>query len=463
MKSHQRKLKNLPISEIIEGERARVDFGDLKTLASSIISRGLLHPILVRVAEDGYQLLDGGRRLEVFRQLKEETIPAVVLETDEDYAGEDMLKEYVSNEERKPFNHIETAQLRLRIHETLMQENAEGKRGVIGQWTVSDSALVMGVSLATLRNDLSIAEEAKDLDSGVHATWSRAGAMKIIAEKAKAGDGLVPPEKKIIKRTSRRPTTLFLPISDDLAPSPLLMVKAEEGIAIDPTAETKRTYKDGLKESLHAVPYWAIQEELPLDTYDMVIADISQLVAESSELDYSVFFARISLLLSKKGYFLFWIPGTLRELIYARQDILNTLLQHFPDSEFGVWHKGKFVDRGQPIFHTNYETFFFGRKGNKVAIEPGTGAVLMVADVHRNFKIHPDDKPVELWESIFTTFLTPRSKILSLSCHGGTEIMAGYNCNMVVSGYGSTTEEQEKFNSLVDLSPRFTSYTIWRA
>ncbi|MDQ2103834.1 ParB/RepB/Spo0J family partition protein [Azospirillum isscasi] len=57
---------------------------DIAALAASIGERGLLQPINVReVAPDRFQIVAGERRYWAFRQLERETIPALVIDTDD--------------------------------------------------------------------------------------------------------------------------------------------------------------------------------------------------------------------------------------------------------------------------------------------------------------------------------------------------------------------------------------------
>ena len=67
----------LPLDTIKIGQRFRRDMGDIATLAASIESLGLLHPIVVD--QDG-KLLAGARRLAAFKILKRKTIPVTVVQ-----------------------------------------------------------------------------------------------------------------------------------------------------------------------------------------------------------------------------------------------------------------------------------------------------------------------------------------------------------------------------------------------
>ncbi len=69
------------ITDVIVGERARKDYGDLTDLIESIREHGVLSPIAVM---PDHRLLCGGRRVEACRQVGLETIPFVVAKTQDD-------------------------------------------------------------------------------------------------------------------------------------------------------------------------------------------------------------------------------------------------------------------------------------------------------------------------------------------------------------------------------------------
>ncbi|MDZ7742461.1 MAG: ParB N-terminal domain-containing protein [Bacteroidota bacterium] len=55
----------------------------LEELKRSIENAGLLQPITVRRVKDKYELIDGHRRLEAYRQLDKGNIPAIIKEADD--------------------------------------------------------------------------------------------------------------------------------------------------------------------------------------------------------------------------------------------------------------------------------------------------------------------------------------------------------------------------------------------
>ena len=88
--------------------RTRFDDEQLGELAASIAVHGILQPIVVRaLADGGYQLIAGERRLRAARMAGLDTVPAVVRQTD---GAETSLElALIENIQREDLNAIETA------------------------------------------------------------------------------------------------------------------------------------------------------------------------------------------------------------------------------------------------------------------------------------------------------------------------------------------------------------------
>ena len=82
--------------------RDQFDEEALGALADSIREVGVLQPILVRPADDGYELIAGERRWRASRRVGLQRIPALVRETDDSAALEQALVENLQREELNP-------------------------------------------------------------------------------------------------------------------------------------------------------------------------------------------------------------------------------------------------------------------------------------------------------------------------------------------------------------------------
>jgi ParB family transcriptional regulator, chromosome partitioning protein len=83
--------------------QVRKEMGALEELKRSILENGLLHPIIVRRADNSsYEVVAGNRRLEAFRSLGRSTIPSIVTDLNDRHAFEVMITENVQRQTLSP-------------------------------------------------------------------------------------------------------------------------------------------------------------------------------------------------------------------------------------------------------------------------------------------------------------------------------------------------------------------------
>lgn len=98
-------LVELPVASIAPNpNQPRVHFDEaaLVELAASIAEMGVLQPILVRPAEEGYELIAGERRWRAAQRVGLATIPAVIRATDDVSSVEQALVENLHREDLTP-------------------------------------------------------------------------------------------------------------------------------------------------------------------------------------------------------------------------------------------------------------------------------------------------------------------------------------------------------------------------
>lgn len=103
------KVLNLSISKIKTNKyQPRFDFNEAKLseLVNSIKEKGIVQPVLVRAAQEGYELIAGERRLRAARKAGLESVPAIVKNVDDVNMLEISL---IENIQREGLNAIEEA------------------------------------------------------------------------------------------------------------------------------------------------------------------------------------------------------------------------------------------------------------------------------------------------------------------------------------------------------------------
>ncbi len=102
-------LQELLLTSIVPNPRQpRRDFDDaqVKELADSIRSEGLMQPIVVRKVKDGYELIAGERRFRAFKLIGEKTITARILEASD---ASSAVLALIENLQRTDLNAIDEA------------------------------------------------------------------------------------------------------------------------------------------------------------------------------------------------------------------------------------------------------------------------------------------------------------------------------------------------------------------
>ena len=88
--------------------RKNFDVDTLNELADSILEKGLITPITVRRVKNGYELIAGERRWRALKHLKKRSVPAYVLDTQNN--SDIMLMALIENIQREDLNAMEESE-----------------------------------------------------------------------------------------------------------------------------------------------------------------------------------------------------------------------------------------------------------------------------------------------------------------------------------------------------------------
>lgn len=143
---------------VIEGRNPRITLLNIEQLAESIEENGIRNPIKVQTGEDGYELVDGHRRLAACQYLYdtkelEVDIPAVIV----DHQSEaDVLVEMMVSNDSEPFAPFEEATLFTRLRDEFGMTNEQIAR------RVGKSISHVSDKLALLRADETVKKAVED-------------------------------------------------------------------------------------------------------------------------------------------------------------------------------------------------------------------------------------------------------------------------------------------------------------
>lgn len=179
-------LQEIPISNIIANRfqpRASFDDESLQSLSESIREVGVLQPVLVRAAGDGYELIAGERRWRAAKRAGRTTIPAIVRDTEDVSSLEQALVENLHREDLNPLE--EAAAYQQLIEDFGLTQEAAARR--VGKSRSSVANLLrlfqLPPSIQRLLSESQItAGHAKVLLSSPDRPYQEALARRIVAE-----------------------------------------------------------------------------------------------------------------------------------------------------------------------------------------------------------------------------------------------------------------------------------------
>lgn len=143
-------LREIPLREIVPNpHQPRREFEEsaLQELADSIRSEGLLQPIVVRLKDEGYELIAGERRWRACQLLKMKQIPARILEASETSSA---VLSLIENLQREDLNPI---------------EESMGYASLIREFGLTQEAVAerVGKSRAAIANALRLLQLSKEI------------------------------------------------------------------------------------------------------------------------------------------------------------------------------------------------------------------------------------------------------------------------------------------------------------
>ena len=148
-------------------QQPRREFGadELASLSDSIVRHGLMHPVVVREADDGYELVVGERRWRAARLAGLTTIPAMV----KDVASRERLEmALVENVQRQDLNPIELALAFRVLTEGGATQEQIGER--------------VGLDRSTIANHLRLLDLPRELQQDVETGVLSAGHAKALLQ-----------------------------------------------------------------------------------------------------------------------------------------------------------------------------------------------------------------------------------------------------------------------------------------
>lgn len=415
-------LKVIPLSSIIEGDRFREDYGDLNDLVVSFKKEGIIQPLAVRDNEDGtYLLVAGGRRYRA--ALKAEITEVPVRCYQQDLSDLELRSiELMENICRKDMEWLEAAKLKKEIHQLQTAIYGEKKSTSPDAPGVSkrDTAELLGVSAATLVQDIQLATAAEHFPSLANAK-NKSEAAKMLN---KIQEQVVRNElaKRIESRTAETPIdrlhqTLsnFFIVGDFFTGVKNVPDSSVDFIELDPpyAIDIKNTKRDMI--------------ETQKDNYNEI--DGEQYIEFLGNV-----FRQCARIMSANSWMVVWHAKEWYDTIQSLLK-LNDLVSN--SSTIGIWYKGNVGQTNTPNHYlaSCYEQFLYIRKGNPSIVRQGHSNVFHYKPVPSAKKIHPTERPVELIQDLMQTFCWEGARCVVPFLGSGNSILAASNLGLTAFGW----------------------------
>ena len=438
-------IEQRPIDSIIIQDRARLDTGDITTLANSIQDSGLLNPIII--TSDNH-LIAGERRIRACQQIGMTTIDVRVADgIDPD---DKLLIELMENATRKEFTWSEELMLKYNIH-NYWKQKAEDNNLI---WGYRETSKRLHCSIGGLSTDLALAEAIKIFpELKDQSTKARAREMyKSMGQQANAiqrMNNLTEVEQDNL--TKLQNGNVNIPVKNTVSKELI-----SEQKYINAEIESVKRAESGEKENLNvqviyvSENYKTFLNKIPDNSVGMIELDPPYAI------DFNSTYGKTSKIQSKATD---WESKELLEFYYSYLPVLYnklmpdswvlcwtgkeyyTLIRQiaeetgFKTQEPGCWVKsGGSTNVPKKNMISNWEMFLLFRKGEAQFNTSSLLAAISIPTVSAAQRIHQWEKPVELYDKLITAMCKPGTIFLSPFAGSGNCLISAAKAKMLPIG-----------------------------
>lgn len=451
-------LATIRRDQIDFGDRRRIEYGNLDSLATSIKEKGLIQPIAVHKkvspaeGEKPYLLLAGGRRFKAIEMIDMIEIPCRVF----DQPVDDLLYreiELIENIERKDLSWQERVKLEEEIHNLMIAKHGEkivkaNQFGVdTSGWSMKDTSKLLGQSTASTSQDLKLARALEEIPELANCKTKDEAAKTL----AKMKERMI--KEELAKRAQAKMATTGIDGARKKLIDSYILRDCFEGIAALPEkcidlCEIDPPYAVDLKNAKKGDNSQASN----LDVYNEIDKD-----------KYLTFIPRLFKecyrVMSENSWLICWFaPEPWQEFIYEELRKAGFTLRRMS----GHWVKPS----GQTMQPAKYlancsEPFYYAAKGNPSIQRPGRSNIFQYDPVPSSKKIHPTERPIEMIQDVLSTFCLPGARVLVPLLGSGNTLLACSNLHLTGLGFDIGKEFRDSYIVKVEqgLPGQYHSYT----
>jgi ParB/RepB/Spo0J family partition protein len=408
-------LKQVKISDILIGDRFRVDLGSIEDLTESVKEKGIIQPITL---DAGLHLLAGGRRIAAAVKAGLTKIPALIREVEGEIDAREI--ELIENSFRKDFTWAEQAKLVAEIDRLCRAKDIE--------WSGRKTAMLMNRTAMDVSRALRLAD-----------------ALELIPEMEdiKTQDQAI----KFVKQLEERAVTTEMRKRQekDIHKSELTFLqRAKTNYNIgDAFVEMASLRTDGRVDFIEVDPPYGIDLNAQKRTDGPDKVDSYK---EIPSAEYPQFLEKIARetfrVADRNSFMIFWFGPTHFTAVKHALVSAGWEVADIP----GVWTKAT-GQTMQPNYNLAncYEMFFYCRKGLPALHKPGRSNVFAFATESPSHKYHPTQRPLDLMMELLDTFVNPFAIVLCPFLGSGVTLRAAYMHGMKAFGYDLNGEYKDRF------------------
>ena len=420
------RLQEILVHNVDASGRARTDYGaDFEAFKASVSER-LLHPIAVMEQGNFFILLAGARRLRAAIELGWERIEAKVFPPLNRY--EQKLAELVENTDRKELTYIERARNTLDVHNLYQEIYGKGFPGTQDGHSIADTARILGVSTATVFQELEIATLAEKVPELARCA-GKLEALKLI-EKVKAQMKV---EEAVLDYERRSGIGNIDQARKNIAASYVV------GDFFD---EIKKIQTGSIELSELDPPYGIDLSNVKKQKTIVGTLNYSEVACTEYPQFILLVCKELFRVSATNSWVLAWCSYQHFETTALALEAAGFSVNRVPN----IWVKG----RGQTMSPASnlascHYCFFSARKGGPTIVKQGRSNVFTCPPVITQSKTHPTERPVQLLEEILSTFINPGASVLVPFAGSGSTIFACANLKMPVIGFDLSVDYRNEF------------------
>lgn len=427
------KLKHVNVSDIIVGERFRVDFGDIEELKESIRSKGIIQPLSV---DSNMNLLAGGRRFRASSELGLPTVPVIVREIEDEIDAREI--ELMENVHRKDFNWAEQAKLTKAINDLYVSKHGSN-------WSGRKTAELLDRGVATVARNLQLAAAIEAIPELAEQRTAD-DALKVLkkiennaiigelrerqqrrldaeghADQKAVGSQLEQGVRAILKRANDDYciSDVFKGMAGLRDNGKIEIIECDPPYGID--LNEQKASKKSADSNVHSY------EEVPADQYEGFLDKLTK---------------ELYRVAGKDCWLVFWYGPSWHQAVL---DALRRAGWHV-DEIPAIWAKTQGQTLQPEVYLARgYEPFFLARKGKPVMVQRGRLNVFNYPGVAGKLKYHPTQRPIELIEEVLSTLGAGNQHVFVPFLGSGATLLACYNQGFRGFGFDLNGEYKDKF------------------